>query len=403
MTEPHDTQRPPCGERGTLRVVVEGTRPGAEPVVEVWDSSLDLVASVRANQDIEVEPGLYLVAAAMPDGNRLRQTVEVGVGQREHAILNAPVAFERAVLGTASVLQQKRSPIFGLRRRLSRLAGPSLYSRVEQGWGAEMQAPPEASPRVRNQRKLQRGTQLLLAFDAPHVLSVVQLALGRSIPVNVVLPLHFDARTAAADVQVRFDRRGLIEATAIPTGSPEIELIADYMRTNQLDAAAHVFVDQAETLLQNKIENPVAAALGGYALLRVGAIDRLHDWPNNLANWFPWLPDGPVIAGELAAREGDDASAVHWFANALDRGYPMFSDGLSLLAARLRQYIFADRVPAKIGEREPDVRRLMRLLPFVDFRHLSVTFTGLDIDDPAGSQEPLSRRMARDWTTLGYA
>jgi hypothetical protein len=394
MTEPPDTQGQHGGERGILRVVVMGIWHAAPPVVEVWDSSLRLVATVRANEDLEVEPGVYLVAAAMPDGDSIRRAVEVNPGQREHAVLGVPVAFEAA--------RVKRSPAAALRRRLSRLTGPSLYSRVEQGWGAEVQAPAEASPRVRHQSKLQRGTQLVLAFDAPRALSVVQLALGRSIPVNVVLPLHFDARKAAADVQVRFDRRGLIDATAIPTGSPEIELITDYMRTNQLNAAAHVFVDEAEVLLQNKIENPVAAALGGYALLRLGAIDQLRDWPINLSNWFAWLPDGPVIAGELAAREGDEASAVDWFATALDRGYPMFSDGLSLLAARLRQYLFADRVPAAICEREPEVRRLMRLLPFVDFRHVSVTFTGLDIDDPAGSQEPLDRAMARSWATLGY-
>ena len=50
----------------------------------------------------------------------------------------------------------------------------------------------------------------------------------------------------------------------------------------------------AEALLQGKVANPVGAALGGYALLRLNELDRLHDWPDNLAAWFAWLPDGAV-------------------------------------------------------------------------------------------------------------
>jgi len=82
----------------------------------------------------------------------------------------------------------------------------------------------------------------------------------------------------------------------------------------------------------------VAAALGGYALLRAGQLDRLHHWPRNLADWFPWLPDGAVIAGEEAALEGDHTLAIKYVCDAGGRGLPVFGAGLSLLASRLREY-----------------------------------------------------------------
>jgi hypothetical protein len=47
----------------------------------------------------------------------------------------------------------------------------------------------------------------------------------------------------------------------------------------------------AEQLVQQKLANPVAAAAGAYVLLRLGALERLHDWTENLFNWFPSLPD----------------------------------------------------------------------------------------------------------------
>ena len=51
----------------------------------------------------------------------------------------------------------------------------------------------------------------------------------------------------------------------------------------------------AEGLLRDKLRDPMAATLAGYLLLRAGEFSRLHDWTANLANWFGWLPDGPVI------------------------------------------------------------------------------------------------------------
>lgn len=89
---------------------------------------------------------------------------------------------------------------------------------------------------------------------------------------------------------------------------PEADLLLDYLQLGLFDDARIVAgsVDrQAEELLRQKAGDPVAAAAGAYALLYLGELDRLHDWTMNLADWFPWLPDGTVIAAEHRAREGD--------------------------------------------------------------------------------------------------
>ena len=60
---------------------------------------------------------------------------------------------------------------------------------------------------------------------------------------------------------------------------------------------------QATQLLNEKYEDPVAAAVGAYGLLKFGNNDR-RDWIKNLCNDFSWLPDGAAIEAEYLAREG---------------------------------------------------------------------------------------------------
>ena len=146
------------------------------------------------------------------------------------------------------------------------------------------------------------------------------------------------------------------------------------------------------------------AALGGYALLRSGQVDRLHHWPRNLADSFPWLPDGAVIAGEEAALEGDHATAIGFVCDAARRGLPVFATGFSLLAARLREY--AGAPPDAFGENGgllaeagQHLDRALRVMPFVDFDRVSFAFRGGQVDDPAGSQEPFAD-AGDDWKEL---
>jgi hypothetical protein len=68
-------------------------------------------------------------------------------------------------------------------------------------------------------------------------------------------------------------------------------------------AVSQLTAQALEELLYNKIESPLAATLAALILLRVGRLDLLHDWPRNLARWFPHRPDGTVIRVAQLLRE----------------------------------------------------------------------------------------------------
>ena len=125
----------------------------------------------------------------------------------------------------------------------------------------------------------------------------------------------------------------------------------------------------AEQLLQGKMADPIGAIIGGYALLKLHELDRMHDWPDNLANWFETLPDGAVIAGAVAARRGDDEAAGNWFKKAMERGIPIFSEGLSLLAAETSALMHT----TDASDIADAARQAAALAPLADFSALCTT------------------------------
>jgi Caspase domain len=84
-----------------------------------------------------------------------------------------------------------------------------------------------------------------------------------------------------------------------------IEAAADLARAGKAADRLRVL----ERALRRKEGSPVAAAIGAALLLRAGAIKRLADWPKNLSDWFPWLPDGPILWAETLLRRTGSAQS----------------------------------------------------------------------------------------------
>ncbi|WP_437919661.1 hypothetical protein [Sphingobacterium sp. LRF_L2] len=106
------------------------------------------------------------------------------------------------------------------------------------------------------------------------------------------------------------------------------------MNKGDSDKAETLFkIRQAELLLHDKVRDPIGAAVGGYFLLSTGQLEFLHEWPNNLANWFEWLPDGPIIhAWQLIkSKDVDNPMIQIRLLEAVSRGIPLFTEGLRLL------------------------------------------------------------------------
>lgn len=136
------------------------------------------------------------------------------------------------------------------------------------------------------------------------------------------------------------------------------------------DSAAALLATTALRLLFDKIMNPLAASAGAYVLvdqwLRQRGTDpravEWHEWIGNLANWFPWLPDGEILRGWIAlagrASKPSVEAARSAFVEAERRGIPVYTagvrrpaDGLARIANQDKAEGGEDRVVVDALER----------------------------------------------------
>lgn len=144
---------------------------------------------------------------------------------------------------------------------------------------------------------------------------------------------------ATAGTDVKFGVQVLIQ-------DQDIAPILAFLQNGNLEAASLLLKNLgeiAEGYLYNKIINPYAAAAGCYVLIRLREYWRMrdegpqHNWTRNLADWFTWLPDGAIIYAwkrlfcDRDAPEDRLADARQYLQKAVDRGAPVFTEGVRLL------------------------------------------------------------------------
>ena len=171
----------------------------------------------------------------------------------------------------------------------------------------------------------------------------------------------------------------------VTTHSAEAEALLGYLRTGSVEGADVT----AESLLQQKRRDPIAAAIGGYYLLRTANIDRLSEWGPNLSQWFPWLPDGAVINGWQhihAGREHRGDQDRHFDAarrqliEAVRRGVPVYTEGLRLLVDALR--LLREDAEAEDAELDAALTFIEPFAMAADWSAATVTYSGADPAEP---------------------
>lgn len=150
---------------------------------------------------------------------------------------------------------------------------------------------------------------------------------GKSIflclPPSYVLSINHSSKDSLNKFKISID---------IPNKSAQTLLYL--MNKGDSDKAESLFqVRQAEILLFEKKRDPVSAAIGGYFLLSTGQLEFMHHWPNNLANWIEWLPDGPIIHAwqMIKSKDLNIPMIKERLIEAVSRGIPLFTEGLRLL------------------------------------------------------------------------
>jgi hypothetical protein len=72
-----------------------------------------------------------------------------------------------------------------------------------------------------------------------------------------------------------------------------------YQNVSAIKAVEEMDLTSAVGLIFEKMESPLAAVVGFLILYRAGRLDKIQDqWLKNTMNWFPYLPDGPVLLNE---------------------------------------------------------------------------------------------------------
>jgi len=355
--------------------------------VEVYDTELRLVGRALSEASVPVGPGTYFVEARLPDGSRLQRAVEVA-GEAElrvslgeagrllmtsHAASALPETFAEAYrlrglsYGRTPAERAARTPVARLAHY--RVDGLTGWRQVGEERVVARPGPlelPEAGVGALG-LSVGGGTMAIVPIPGERA-DLLRFALAQ-VAGSAKLELRTRLDNDAGDALLGFLGHDLVEDARLMATSPALS---------------------AEALLAGKAGDPIAAAAGAFALLRIDDLDRLHDWTANLANWFPWLPDGAVVRAEHLGRVGEHEAAAELLCEVPRRGLPVLSVGLAVAVDRLRTY--AAYWPEREELREALVT-LSRYALATDPNRPVTTFSGADPDspepsDPRGGPDP---------------
>lgn len=194
----------------------------------------------------------------------------------------------------------------------------------------------------------------------------------------------------------------------IATENWKAEALLSLLKSGSVkEAQLLISLKQAEQLLKDKRIDSSAAAIGGYYLLLSNCFHRLHNWPRNLADWFPFLPDGAVIyATQLVnnkkPRKDKIAESRKHFLIAVSRGIPVYTEGLRLLIDGLTQLAFYSK--RKDTEVENALKSLNYYKRRVDWTKDISTFNELsvDVDDEPESEIEIDAPQYEETSTNYY-
>jgi hypothetical protein len=111
-----------------------------------------------------------------------------------------------------------------------------------------------------------------------------------------------------------------------------VEHLERLLLGGRLDGAPAV----AEELAAAAEDDPFAACVAGYTLLRLGNYAPLPETVAKITAVAPELSDAYILRGEYEARERDAEAANQSFVEAVAVGIPAFGEGLTRLVEGLR-------------------------------------------------------------------
>lgn len=347
---------------------------GAPVVVDVLDDGLRMVdqRTVRVNQrsSFNLPAGQYALQVTLPSGDRLTETVTSAPGSPNHDIALWELSPHESMQRTVVL---KSGPVGGGRRFTEpglQSLWVRLWTRVDGVWGVSPW--PEAEAHWDDDA-------VVYVFPIGRQPYMLQFG-GPRIPWRMVsLPA---AEELEVTVQPAGDEQIPNVTLTVATNDNLAEATLGYLTVGAMQHAGQIS-DQAEGLLYRKMQNPAGAAIGGYFLLRTSNLERLHNWPQNLANWMQWMPDGALIHAWQLIREQQEShepvparldEARELLLVTVERGLPVYTEGLRLLVSGLKLFDF------QAEGTDTEIRNALdRIRPFVaaaDLTQPTTTFLG---------------------------
>lgn len=119
----------------------------------------------------------------------------------------------------------------------------------------------------------------------------------------------------------------------------DAETLLEFLARDAIRAATTMAnsTEIAFAFFEEKLNDPISAVAGAYYLLRIEAWDRVPlNWWKNLSGNFEWIPDTAILHCIRLLRAGlgekkTRIEALNLFKACLDRGWPVYEEGLQLL------------------------------------------------------------------------
>lgn len=355
--------------------------------VDIRDVELDLLKTEYVqfgdSTYISLDPGIYVVEAELPSGSRMHEVVRLGEDP------------EPLVMKTQDLSPHENHAWAYMNKNARQVPTRSLNQTQYEGAWVQLWRKEDAWKTVESEfggSSMWDADGVYYDLESYGGAQVLQVG-GPGVPWKcVALPGALSLRVLirpAAGPEGEVHPLDVIVSTH-DTGAEAILSLLDTGAVE--DAKVIENAGAAEQMLYQKIANPSGAAIGGYYLLKSGDLDRLHDWTLNLADWIDWMADGPVIRAwhvlKDARLHGKDraetyAKAREFLLKAVDRGIPVYTEGLRLL----RDGINALSQNKDDAEAQAAKAIVDRYTESCDWSAPTTTFLGVRPDQP--SPEPV--------------
>lgn len=362
--------------------------------IEVLDAGLALQESswIESNTwNHDLAPGVYMVRLNLPSGNRLEQVTQIRDGE------TTKLGFD------ISKFSPRESQEWMYLTKGNSGANPNSNRFKSATHQRSPKPPTQVSARrwqldnfvwraiddipIKNEFINEFGETFI--FSVPYEMQVLEVAVSGKPSCFVCLPAAYSIKCL---IKLAEGPEGVVSEldVSISTSNEKAQALLSLLTSGDMARAKTLTsVEGAESLLYSKMADPAAAAIGGYFLLRTGELARMHDWADNLANRFPWMPDGSIIhAWQMIHEAGQTvnvAAVRERFLEAVNRGIPIYTEGIRLLYDGLT--ILSCEFKKQDKSVEQALERIKRYTTYVDMSQETTTYTGAYPDQPGADKK----------------